>query len=162
MGLVKAFDLANALITKLHQLDTRSDFMKHCPASYFRATSLAALFILRLEDSSFVALLDAESGKRAFNMALSLIRRTSLEDNDLPGRTSKILAQLWSIQGRSQQSSETPHLKLRTRLSASLLHDQLWNWRERFGGQASVSNTPPRGELLIIYCDHIYLCFIPC
>ncbi|KAJ5584785.1 uncharacterized protein N7459_004585 [Penicillium hispanicum] len=144
MGLVKAFELAKSLIGRLQQLDAETNFMKHCPASYFRATSLAALFILRLEDSNFSGLLDAEGGKKAFNVALSLIRRTSLEDNDLPGRSSKILAQLWSIQGRSQQSMEAPHLKLKSRLAASLLHDQLWTWRESFGGQTSAAHTSPR------------------
>ncbi|KAJ5128155.1 hypothetical protein N7448_008934 [Penicillium atrosanguineum] len=143
-GLLKAFETAKALIMKLYQLDTTSNLMKYSPASYYRVTSLAALFILRLEDSSLVGLLDAEGGKQSFNAALSLLRRTSLEDNDLPGRTSKILAQLWSMQGQSQQSGKEPHLKLRTRLAASLLHDQLWNWRESFGGQGSAPHTPPR------------------
>lgn len=32
-------------------------------------------------------------------------------------------------------------MKLRTRLAGSLLHDQLWSWREKFGGQAA--DTPP-------------------
>ena len=147
MALARAFDMAADLISKLQKLDTASDFMKHCPASYFRATSLAALFILRLEDSNFSGILDGEKGKQAFNTALSLLRRASLEDSDLPGRTFKILAQLWTMQGRSQHSGEEPRLKLRTRLGASLLHDTMWRWRENFGGQTSASHTPSRGKL---------------
>lgn len=145
MGLVRAFDLAKSLILKLQQLDSKTDLIKYCPVSYPRAATLAALFILRLEDSNFAGVLDEESAKRAFKAALSLLRRASLEDNDLPGRTSKILAQLWSVQGQSPQSHQEPRLKLRTRLAASLLHDQLWNWRESFGGQGSASHTPPVG-----------------
>lgn len=106
---------------------------------------MAALFILKLQDSNYAELLDVESGKRAFNAALFLLRQASLEDSDLPGRTSNILAQLWSRQGHSKQSGEEPRLRLRTRLSASLLHDQLWSWRESFGGQVSASHTPPAG-----------------
>lgn len=152
MALARAFDMATDLISKLQQLDTASNFMKHCPSSYFRATSLAALFILRLEDSNFAGILDGEKGKQAFNAALSLLRRASLEDSDLPGRTFKILAQLWTMQGRSQHSGEEPRLKLRTRLGASLLHDTMWRWRENFGGQISASHTPPLGKFLL-HCE---------
>lgn len=149
MGLLKAFDTSKALVTKLQKVDTVSDFMRHCPASYSRITSLAALFLLRLERSNFADTLGVEGGEQAFNAALSLLRRVSSEENDLPDRTSKILAQLWSVQGRSQQSSQEPRLKLRSRLAASLLHDELWNWRETFGGQGSASHTPLRGIVLL-------------
>ncbi|KAJ6129286.1 hypothetical protein N7512_002066 [Penicillium capsulatum] len=144
IGLVRAFEIATDLIKKLQELDDATSFMKYCPASFSRATTLAALFILRLEDSSFVDILDGEKGKQAFNTALSLLRRTSMEENDLQGRTFKILTQMWSMQGRSQQSGKDPHLKLRTRLGASLLHDTIWRWRENFGGQASGTQTPHR------------------
>lgn len=149
MGLLKAFDTSKALVTKLQKLDTDSDFLRHCPASYARITALAALFLLRLERSSFANTLGVEGGEQAFNAALTLLRRASSEENDLHDRTSKILAQLWSVQGRSQQSSQEPRLKLRSRLAASLLHDELWNWRETFGGQGSVSHTPLRGIVLL-------------
>lgn len=146
IGLLRAFDLAKSLINNLQQLDATASIIKYSPSSYFRIATLAALFILRLEDSSLASLLDLEGGKRAFNAALRILQRASLEDNDLPGRTSKILAELWSIQGRSRQSGEEPGLKLRTRLAASLLHDQLWSWRETFGGQKSAADTPPDGN----------------
>ena len=145
MGLLKAFDTSKALITKLQKIDIASDFMRYCPASYSRMISLAALFILRLERSKFADTLGVDGGEQAFDTALSLLRRASSEENDLPDRTSRILAQLWSVQGRPQQSSKEPRLKLRSRLAASLLHDELWNWRETFGGQGSPSHTPLRG-----------------
>lgn len=149
MGLVKAFDTSKALVTRLQEMDTASDFMRHCPASYSRMTSLAALFLLRLERSNFADTLGVGGGEQSFNAALSLMRRASSEENDLSDRTSKILGQLWSAQGRFQQSSQGHRLKLRSRLAASLLHDELWNWRETFGGQGSASYTPLRGIVLL-------------
>lgn len=65
----------------------------------------------------------------------------SLEDNDLPGRMSKILTQLWSAYARMGPIDEEPTLKLRTRHAASLLHDILWCWRETFGGQGNANNS---------------------
>lgn len=146
IGLLRAFDLAVGLISKLENLDGSSDLMKYCPGPHLRTTCLAALFILRLLNSNYSQLLDVECGRHAFNTALGLLRRSSLEDNDLPARGSKILAQLWHGQNHSSQKSEEPRLKLRTRLAASLIHDSLWDWRERFGGQRSVPHTPPSGR----------------
>jgi hypothetical protein len=145
MGLLRAYYMAITLITRIQQLDSNNNFMKYCPASYFRAASLSALFILKLHDSSYVTLLDSEGGSHAFTTALALIRRASLEDNDLPERISTILLQLWSQQGRSTRSKKEPALISRTRMAASLLHEQLWIWRETFGGQESASGNPPSG-----------------
>lgn len=70
---------------------------------YFRVISIAAMFILKLSYSNLSPFLDLENGKRAFNSAIMLTRRISIEDNDLPGRTSTILTQLWSAQARGGQ-----------------------------------------------------------
>lgn len=113
---------------------------------YFRVISIAAMFILKLSYSNLSPFLDLENGKRAFNSAIMLTRRISIEDNDLPGRTSTILTQLWSAQARGGQQDKEPGLKLKTRLAASLTHDSLWTWREIFGGQGSSGANTPVGE----------------
>lgn len=115
--------------------------MVYAPASYYRLTTLAATVILKILHSSYSRYVDPDSGKRMFNAAISLVRRASVEDNDLPGRSSKILAQLWSVQSQSNKREE-PSLRLRTRLGASLFHDSLWTWREKCGGQGSNPQTP--------------------
>lgn len=75
IGLLRAFDLAKSLINNLQQLDATANIIKYSPSTYFRMATLAALFIL---------------GKQAFKTPLRLLRRASLEDNDLPGRTSRV------------------------------------------------------------------------
>lgn len=149
MGLVRAFDLSKAVIEKLQHIDQESHIIKYCPISYYRLITLAALFILRLCDSSLANHLDMDGGKRAFHSAMSFLRNVSVEDNDLPGKSSRIFSQLWTMQGTSQHSQQEPRLKLRTRLAASLLHDQIWTWRESFGGQKSAARTPSRGMHLL-------------
>ncbi|KAL1968443.1 hypothetical protein VTN77DRAFT_1972 [Rasamsonia byssochlamydoides] len=156
-GLLRAYHTAMALISKVRDADATSNLMAYAPASYYRLTTLAATVILKILHSSYSRYVDADSGKRIFNAAISLVRRASVEDNDLPGRSSKILAQLWSVQGQSNQRKEEPSLRLRTRLGASLLHDSLWTWREKCGGQGSGTETPadpmqpgeapPRGDV---------------
>ncbi|KAL1983717.1 hypothetical protein VTN96DRAFT_9973 [Rasamsonia emersonii] len=140
-GLLRAYNTALALISKVREADATSNLMIYAPASYYRLTTLAATVILKILHSSYSRYVDPESGKRMFNAAISLVRRASVEDNDLPGRSSKILAQLWSVQSQSNQRKEEPSLRLKTRLGASLFHDSLWTWREKCGGQGSGPQT---------------------
>jgi len=144
-GLLRAFSLAKLVLSKLDELNTASNLVGYAPAIYYQLALLAGMTILKMSHSSYSKYIDAEGGKRAFNIAVSLLRQTSLEDSDLPGRSSKILTQLWSMQDQQGRRDEEPNLKLRTRSGASLLHDSLWTWRERFGGQGSGQETPNFG-----------------
>ncbi|KAJ9348533.1 hypothetical protein DTO280E4_9304 [Paecilomyces variotii] len=144
-ALLRAYKISTETISKLAHIDAGSDATQYSPISFFRVVCLASMFILKLIYSNLSIFLDIENGKRSFTSAMILSRRVSIEDNDLPGRTSKILTQLWSAQARSGQRDKEPGLKLKTRLAASLLHDSLWTWREEFGGQRSMENTPPGG-----------------
>ncbi|KAH8691623.1 hypothetical protein BGW36DRAFT_304893 [Talaromyces proteolyticus] len=135
-ALLRAFHMATTLIAQLHGLDKEHGMIEFGPLSHFRTVSLSAMFILKIGHSSYAEYLDCERGKHLFHVATQLMRRMSIEDNDLPGRMSKIMTQLWSAQARIDKTNEEPSLKLRTRLSGSLLHDSLWSWRETFGGQA--------------------------
>ncbi|KAL4894254.1 hypothetical protein BDV59DRAFT_176132 [Aspergillus ambiguus] len=144
-ALFRAFSTATDLIFQLKRLASSSELPEHGPVTYFRVISLAAMFILKLFYSNLGVFLDIDSGKRAYNFAIYLTRRISIEDNDLPGRMSKILTQLWSAQMRSSLPTAMPTLKLKTRMAASLIHDSLWIWREEFGGQRSGEHTPPVG-----------------
>ncbi|OJZ85566.1 hypothetical protein ASPFODRAFT_135390 [Aspergillus luchuensis CBS 106.47] len=143
-GLIRAYSMSISTIAIINQLEALTDAMAYGPVSYFRIISLAAIFILKLSYSNLGPYLDLETGKRSFNSAIALTRRISIEDNDLPGRMSKILTQLWSAQNIHRgQRDKPPGLRLKTRLAASLVHDSMWMWREQFGGQPrSGTNTP--------------------
>ncbi|OJJ67014.1 hypothetical protein ASPBRDRAFT_69469 [Aspergillus brasiliensis CBS 101740] len=151
-GLLRAYSLSISTINIINHLEVLTDAMAYGPVSYFRIISIAAMFILKLSYSNLGAYLDLDTGKRSFNSAIALTRRISIEDNDLPGRMSKILTQLWSaqvVQHRGQRDDDKPPgLKLKTRLAASLVHDSMWMWREQFGGQPprSGTNTPLAGR----------------
>lgn len=109
----------------------------------FRSVGLAAIKLLKILNSSLSQYVDFDAGKRLFNSAMYLIRRSSVEDNDLAGRSSKILTQLWVVHNSlTARREQEPRLRINTRLSASLLHDSLWLWREEFGGQANAYREP--------------------
>lgn len=139
-GILKAYRAALSLISKCQQAEMESRLLTCGPSLFEKALCVACTFSLKVLRSGYSKLVDEIEGRKTFNLGLSLMRRCSIEDNDLPGRFSKIFAQLWNATpGTPTGNGE---LKVRSRLGGSLLHDTLWKWRECFGGQASRSITP--------------------
>ena len=108
---------------------------------------LAAILVMKIVSSSYFQYVDVEGGRRAFNTAISLLRKCSVEDNDLKGRMSKILAQLWGVHLSDRaMRDQVPSLRIKSRFCTSMLHDSLWLWREKFGGPGySAAPQPPSG-----------------
>jgi hypothetical protein len=137
-GLLRAFATSMAVISMLDRAKENYNVMHYAPSHFGRIIIVASVVILKVLHSSYSQFVDFEAGKRAFNLTLSLLRNASIENNDLHGRSSKILAQLWSFHGSlTPKNQEDPNLKLKTRSSASVLHDALWVWRERFEKEAA-------------------------
>jgi len=134
-GLLKTYATALSLIDMTQEATEKSGLMIYAPGHFGHILLMAGVTVLKILHSSFSVFVDFAEGKRAFNSVVTLLRRASIEDNDLPGKSSKILAQLWAIHDPSTSKSgqgNEPLLRLRTRSSASVMHDALWVWRERF------------------------------
>jgi len=133
-GLIKAYTTALTLISEIAEADTTSDYMIYAPSFVYLMLVTAGMLVMKIVHSTYDRYIDCEGGKRAFNTVLGLLRRSVLEDNDTSGRATKILAQLWTIH---REHRKEPSLNVTSRLGASVLHDGLWTWREKFGGQGS-------------------------
>lgn len=118
---------------------------------------LAAGFaLLKLLNSEFALVLDRDEGRRYFSRTVRAIRYMKVQDNDLPHRLAEVLAQLWKASGSgqqptdssspasarrsvfnrrgSQEATEDPlRLKVRSRMSMSVVFDSIWRWRENAG-----------------------------
>lgn len=137
-GLLKSYSTAISLINKTEEATRNSDFMIYAPAYFGHMILTAGIIVLKILHSSFSSFVEFAEGKRAYNSVVTLLRRASIEDSDLHGKSSKILAQLWAIHDPSTSklgNEEDPSLRLKTRSSASVMHDALWVWRERFAKQ---------------------------
>ena len=146
-GLLKAYDLALSLISKVLDLDREIHSLRYAPAVFYHAILVSALFLLRTVKSNFAAYVDLEQAERLFRAALSKLRDCALEDDDFRCRARKILAELWTIDRSSRMDPDKePSLKLKTRLGGSILHDSLWTWREEFRGQRSRTASPTRTD----------------
>ncbi|KIW96320.1 uncharacterized protein Z519_03389 [Cladophialophora bantiana CBS 173.52] len=134
--ILKAYRAALNLIWKCQEREGHCRLLTCGPMIFTRALSDACNIALKvLRGGYYSQFVDVDEGRKAFNLGVSLVRKCSIEDNDLPGRYSKMLAQLWGT--TTEPADLQPGLKVRSRLGASLLHDTLWRWREKFGGQSS-------------------------
>jgi len=133
-GLIKTYTTALTLISQIAEADTTSNYMIYAPSYVYLMLVTASMLVMKIVHSTYDRYIDCEGGKRAFNSVLGLLRRTVLEDNDTSGRATKILAQLWTVH---RDHRKEPSLNVTSRLGANVLHDELWTWREKFGGQGS-------------------------
>ena len=109
--------------------------------NYLLQMIIAAGFsLLKLLNSFFAQHIDLDYGKKLFTRTIHTIRAISVIQNDLPSRLAEVLAQLWRAGGAGMKSSEewtgaiddSLQLKVRCRMSMSLVYDSVWRWREEF------------------------------
>ena len=109
--------------------------------NYILQMIIAAGFtLLKLLNSFFANHVDLEYGKSLFKRTIWMIRTISVTANDLPSRLAEVLAQLWRSGGagstipksNNELLDSSLQLKVRCRMSMSLVYDSVWRWREEF------------------------------
>ncbi|KAG8627663.1 hypothetical protein KVT40_005146 [Elsinoe batatas] len=113
--------------------------------NYIMQMVLAAGFtLMKLLNSFFASQVDTVSGRTIFLQTVSALRSISVVQNDLPQRLAEVLAQLWQASGAGGQRlfddngskpdiDDSLQIKVRCRMSMSLVYDSIWRWKERFG-----------------------------
>jgi hypothetical protein len=133
--MMKAF---NTALQFIEQEELCSKFVKELPYVVLRTGMTAAVLISKVIHSTDGQYLDAVRGKKAFNTCISIFKQSCVEDNDMYGRVTKVLPQLWSIHSRLfEQAQRSPTITLKSRLFFGISHDGLWQWREKYSGQPS-------------------------
>lgn len=146
LGLLKAFAAACEFIEALLAADTSSGLLGVMPAFAYYYLAISSFLLLRIFDSSYAQYVDLILGKKLLNSAIIALRRASVVNNDLSGRTSQILSQLWRVLDKpNPRKTEEPSLRICSRFEASVLQDFAWLWREVFGGQENAYPTPAYG-----------------
>ncbi|CAD6501405.1 BgTH12-01657 [Blumeria graminis f. sp. triticale] len=117
----------------------------------------ACFTLLRLLNSGFAQRIDFKYGSSMFHCAIQAIRSISVLDNDLPCRLAELMMQMWDRAQTEQQTStqnlmssnleevgstmeNSLKLKVRCRMSMSLVYDSIWKWREEFQAQGRSSS----------------------
>ncbi|KAK8251098.1 C6 transcription factor [Phyllosticta capitalensis] len=125
--------------------------------NYVTQMMVASGFTLhRLLNSNFANTIpqpQLSASRSNFTRLINCIRNTSVRGNDLPQRLAEVLAQLWKASGSGNpkhadvEAFRSAHggnngagdiqLKVRCRMSMSVVFDSLWHWREKFRGKVS-------------------------
>ncbi|KAI9781289.1 MAG: hypothetical protein M1839_006082 [Geoglossum umbratile] len=115
--------------------------LSYCSNYILQMIVASGFTLLKLLNSFFASHINLSQGKMLFNSTVSAIRRISVQNNDLPGRLAEVLAQMWRGGGAGARNGAPPgndemesplQLKVRCRMSMSLVFDSVWRWREEF------------------------------
>ena len=115
--------------------------LPYCPYYIYQMMIAGGCTLLKLCKSFFAAHIDMDYTKSLFNRTIWTIRGVSVSSGrqgDLPQRLAEVLVQIWRLGGTPLEKSSitnndfdnTLMLKVRCRLSMSLLYDLVWRWRE--------------------------------
>lgn len=110
--------------------------------NYIFQMILAAGFALLKLHNNFLQQvgMDAEKAKGLFSKTIRALRSMSVQENDLAQRLAEVLAQVWKGSRAAAEKNEfdaprayvddSMQLKVRCRMSVSLVYDSVWRWRE--------------------------------
>lgn len=131
-----AYSQIEHLIERDHQ--GRGVFETYPFYSYQQFVAAPFILLKILSNTHFKQSLDEAAGRRILNSSISALRRSSVANNDLPGRLSDVLAYFVTLPNPEAFGGTTASdlkLSVRTRLSHSIVYDSLWIWRRNFGQQ---------------------------
>ncbi|KAL8681344.1 MAG: hypothetical protein Q9186_002553 [Xanthomendoza sp. 1 TL-2023] len=121
-------------------LDTAGGLLPHASNYILQMIIAAGFTLLKLLNSFFADSVKLTHGRDLFMKTIKAIRTISVATNDLPSRLAEVLAQLWksggsglrSAHGQGRSLENSLQLKVRCRMSMSLVYDSVWRWREEF------------------------------
>lgn len=113
---------------------TNSNILTFSSNYVFQITLACGFAVLKLSQSPITSHLDPVTSKKTFNLAVTVIRTISVSNNDLAGRLAEVLVQLKARQNPHQNATgcESVNIKVRGRMSMSVLWDSLLEWRQGF------------------------------
>lgn len=133
----------NAILTPNSSAGSQNITMASATIYLFQMMLAAGFGLLKL-NYSFLGQhgLDTESAKVLFRKTIFALRGMSVSENDLAERLAEVLAQVW-MSGRVRaepnednigvgDSDDSLRLKVRCRMSMSLVYDAVWRWRQNF------------------------------
>lgn len=110
----------------------------------------ALLKLLRSTSSALQESINLSEGRQSYFAAISLLKKTSIEPDDGPGRLAGALTQLWTSRRASEFTeairldSSANQSRHRSRLAMSIFYETLQWYRDEYGGQEFLLSLAPR------------------
>ena len=126
--------------------------LRYAPNYLLQMIVAGCFALLKLLGSSFAREVEFDRGRMLFHRTIQGIRSMSIVNNDLPWRLAELMVQMYNgarVEQRNQQvglgngndlnnveqridMDDSLQLKVRCRMSMSLVFDSIWRWREEF------------------------------
>ena len=153
-GLFSLWRATTAFLESAFNLETSAGNLLAYSSNYVLQMIIASGFaLLKLLNSFFASFVDLAYGRRLFTETIRAIRAISVTKNDLPSRLAEVLTQLWKGSGAGSKNPQPTsnamenslQLKVKCRMSMSLVFDSVWRWREEFQaqGRGNLEGTAP-------------------
>lgn len=128
--------------------------LRYAPNYILQMIVAGCFALLKLLGSFFAREIEFDRGRLLFHRTIQGIRSMSIINNDLPWRLAELMVQMYNgarVEQRNQQPGisngssngietrtavdDSLQLKVRCRMSMSLVFDSIWRWREEFQTQ---------------------------
>ena len=138
-GLLALWNAVTEFLKTVFDIKTAAgDLSYQYTTNYILQIMLACAFtLLKLLNSFFASYVDEDQGRKLLTRTIRAIREISIPPNDLPSRLAEVLSQLWKGSAAASKHSiaaleNSLQLKVKCRMSMSLVFDSVWRWREEF------------------------------
>lgn len=136
--LIQLFGTASGLIISIKNLNDATTIASNSPNYIRTGLSLAAFTLLRMMKSRFLQTLNStivEQGKSSIFAAIHILKEMSLTNNDVYAKCAEYLSTMWITQSLFKVSDANRwwKLRIRNRLSMSIVFDSLLIWVEEYG-----------------------------
>ncbi|ODQ68397.1 hypothetical protein NADFUDRAFT_49041 [Nadsonia fulvescens var. elongata DSM 6958] len=140
-GYMQVYNAALALLEHCNLTQCQSKhqgggkrFQRYIPGTFVQVIWQTSCIIARIYHSPYAAVVDAEAGKRLYQVAARCLSEASILRHDLAYRASEIIRQIWHFYKHlNSRNISTTKVSIRTRFTASVLIDTLWVMREECG-----------------------------
>jgi hypothetical protein len=118
------------------------NYFTYSPISNFKYLAASLAILIQVLNSNLCTCVDYPAGVASIEVGLAALRNCSIEGNDVFVRASEIFSYIWRQQNADQElKKQSPTLLIKSRLSASLLFDSLWKWRQYHIRAQTLDNT---------------------
>lgn len=130
-GILKAYNTATQFIALINSSHAIFNYLSYCPVTNLKYLCASLAILMLVLNSDLCTCIDWTTGEASIESGLAAMRTSSIESNDIFMRAAEIISYLWQAQKDDHElKKQGPTLLIQSRLSASLLYDTLWKWRQ--------------------------------
>jgi hypothetical protein len=107
------------------------NYLSYSPISSLKYLCASLAILMQVLNSNLCTCVNYAAGEASIEAGLAALRTCSVENTDVFIRATEIYSYVWRKQKDDQElKQQSPTLVIKSRLSASLLFDVLWKWRQ--------------------------------